>query len=205
MTATTLRERQAEQVRTAVLDAVVAQLEQRSVDGIAMSDIAAEAGISLRTLYRYFPDRAALLHAAGEHLYADLGIGYQIIGPEDVSASFRDAAAKLSSRPALTRALVQTTAGRAARSATRVQRLDAIRAALAPVTDRLDDDTARRGTAVIAHLCSAASWVAVSDESGLDDDDAQQAVAWAIDTLIAALQSQQPTARAARGRRTRKS
>jgi hypothetical protein len=28
----------------------------------------------------------------------------------------------------------------------------------------------------------------VSDESDLDDGDAQQAVAWAIDTLIAALQ-----------------
>ena len=86
-----------------------------------------------------------------------------------------------------------------------MQRLDAIRTALAPVTDRLDDDTARRATAVIAHLCSAASWVAVSDDSGLDDDDAQQAVAWAIDTLIEVLRSQQPKATTGRGRRTSKS
>lgn len=187
----------------AVLDAVVAQLEERTVDDIAMADVAAAAGISLRTLYRYFPDRAALLHAAGEHLYGDLGIGYEIAGPDDVSASFRDAATKLSARPALTRALVQTTTGRAARSAARVQRVDAIRAALAPVTVGLDPDTARRATAVIAHLCSAASWVAVSDDSGLDDDDAQQAVAWAIDTLIDVLRSSQP--RTARGRRTSRS
>lgn len=201
MTTPTLRERQAEQVRAAVLDAVVRQLETRSVDDIAMSDVAAEAGISLRTLYRYFPDRPALLHAAGEHLYGSLGIGYEIAGPEDVSASFRDAATKLSSRPALTRALVQTTAGRAARSAARVQRVEAIRAALAPVTDGLDPDLARRATAVIAHLCSAASWVTVSDDSGLDDDDAQQAVAWAIDALIGVLQSRRPGP--APGRRTR--
>jgi AcrR family transcriptional regulator len=202
MTAPTLRERQAEQVRAAVLDAVVAELEQRAVDDIAMADVAAAAGISLRTLYRYFPDRAALLHAAGEHLYSGLGIGPEIAGPDDVSASFRDAATKLSARPALTRALVQTTSGRAARSAARVQRVEAIRAALAPVTEGLEPDIARRATAVITHLCSAASWVAVSDDSGLDDDDAQQAVVWAIDTLIEALRSKQPTT--ARGRRTGK-
>jgi AcrR family transcriptional regulator len=204
MTTPTLRERQAEQVRVAVLDAVVAELEHRTVDDIAMADVAAVAGISLRTLYRYFPDRAALLHAAGEHLYSDLGIGSEIAGPGDVSASFLDAAAKLSERPALTRVLVQTTAGRAVRSAARVQRVDAIRAALAPLTDGLDADTARRATAVIAHLCSAASWVAVSDDSGLDDDDAQLAVAWAIDALIGVLSSQRPTPRSGRGRRTSK-
>ena len=205
MTMPTLRERQAEQVRVTVLDAVARQLEERSVDDIAMADVAADAGISLRTLYRYFPDRAALLHAAGEHLYRALGIGTEIADAADIAASFRDAATKLSSRPALTRALVQTTAGRAARSAARVQRVEEIRTALAPLTDGLDADTARRATAVIAHLCSAASWVAVSDDSGLDDEDAQQAVAWAIDTLIAVLRSQQPSASAQARRRTKQS
>lgn len=192
MTAGTLRERQADQVRLAVLDAVVAQLEQRSIDDVVMSEIAADAGISLRTLYRYFPDRAALLHAAGEHLYRDLGIGYDITGPDSISASFRDAAARLSSRPALTRALVQTTAGRLTRSGVRQQRVEAIRTALSSLTAGLDADLARRAAAVIAHLCSAASWVTVSDDSGLDDDDAQQAVAWAIDVLIDAVRSQRP-------------
>ena len=194
----TLRERQAQQVRVAVLDAVVAQLEERSVDDIAMADVAAEAGISLRSSTVIFPTGRPP-HAAGEYLYADLGIGYEIAGPEDISASFRDAAAKLSARPALTRALVQTSAGRAARSAARVQRVEAIRTALAPLTAGLDPDLARRATAVIAHLCSAASWVTVSDDSGLDDDDAQQAVAWAIDALVEVLQSLQP--KTGRGRR----
>jgi AcrR family transcriptional regulator len=190
-----LRERQAEQVRGSVLDATIGLLEQRPLDDIAMSDVATAAGISLRTLYRYFPDRAALLHSAGERLYSELGVPYEIAGPDDISASFLTAARRLSQRPALTRALVQTSAGRAARSGVRGQRVDAIRAALRPLTDALDDDTARRAAAVIAHLCSAASWVAVSDESGLEDDDAQQAVAWAIDVLIRSLR---PASRPAR-------
>jgi AcrR family transcriptional regulator len=196
-----LRERQADRVRVEVLDAVIEQLEDRPIDDIAMADIAAAAGISLRTLYRYFPDRAALLHAAGDQLYGSLGVPYAIAGPDDVVASFLEAARRLSERPALTRALVQTTAGRVARSSVRRQRVDSIRTALKPLTDGLDADIARRATAVITHLCSAASWVSVSDDSALDDADAQEAVAWAIDTLISALRALQKPARRRRATR----
>ncbi|MGH3445517.1 MAG: TetR/AcrR family transcriptional regulator, partial [Nocardioidaceae bacterium] len=162
-------------------------LEDKIVDDVSMADVARSAGISLRTLYRYFPDRSALLHAAGEHLYGSLGVPFDIAGPEDISRSLLEAARRLSTRPELTRALVRTTAGRATRSAVRGQRVEAIRAALKPVTDDLDADSARWATAVVAHLCSAASWVIIADESGLEEADAQQAVAWAIDALIATL------------------
>ncbi|MGH7721421.1 MAG: TetR/AcrR family transcriptional regulator [Candidatus Dormibacteria bacterium] len=184
---TSLRERQADQVRVAVLEGVISELEEKAADEVSMADIARSAGVALRTLYRYFPDRSSLLHAAGEHLYGSLGVPFDIAGPEDISASFLDAARRLSIRPELTRALVRTTAGRATRSAVRGQRIEAIRAALKSVTDDLDADTAQWATAVIAHLCSAASWVNITDESGLDEADAQRAVAWAIDALISTL------------------
>lgn len=187
MTSPPLRERQAAQVRLAAIEAAIGLLESRSVDDVSMGEIAKAAGISLRTLYRYFPDRAALLRAAGEQVYGSLGIPVDIAGPREVAASFLDAAGRLSTRPALARALVRTTAGRAARSAGRPQRVEAVRTALKPLTDGLNPDTARWATAVIAHLCSAASWVSITDDSDLRDSDAQQAVAWAIDTLVAAL------------------
>lgn len=195
MPSSTLRERQAELVRTAVLDAVVSELETRPVDDIGMGDVAAAAGISLRTLYRYFPDRPSLLQAAGERLYETLGVPYEVVAPGDVSASFLDAAARLGRRPALTRALVQTTAGRTARSATRGRRVAAIETALAPVTAGLDPAHAREAVAVITHLCSAVSWVAITDETPLEDAAAQRAVAWAIDALIATLEGEPRTAR----------
>jgi TetR/AcrR family transcriptional regulator, cholesterol catabolism regulator len=185
--AASLRERQAQQIRATVLDSVIAELESKAVDDVSMADVARAAGISLRTLYRYFPDRPALLQAAGEHLYGSLGVPFDITGPGDISRSLLEAARRLSSRPELTRTLVQTTAGRAMRSGVRRQRVEAIRTALKPATDGLDPDTGRWATAVIAHLCSAASWLIISDESGLEQADAQQAVAWAIDTLISTL------------------
>jgi hypothetical protein len=63
----------------------------------------------------------------------------------------------------------------------------AIARALEPSTRAVDHDTARWASAVITHLCGASSWVLLADETDLDDADAQAAVAWAIDTLVAAL------------------
>ena len=175
-----------------MLEAAIAQLESTAAEDVSMAGIAETAGVSLRTLYRYYPDRASLLRAAGEHLYATLGVPFEISGPEAISASLLDAAKRLSTRPALTRALVRTPAGRGTRSPVRGRRVQAIRAALEPVTEGLDADTARWATAVIAHLCSAASWVFIADDQGLDDADAQRAVAWAIDFLVSSLQEASP-------------
>jgi AcrR family transcriptional regulator len=187
-----LRERQAEQVRAAILDALVRELESRPAEDLSMGEVAEAAGISLRTLYRYFPDRPSLLEAAGQHVVASLGLPVEIDGPTSISASFLDAARRFSSRPQLARALVQSTAGRAARSSARPQRGEAVAAALQPLTRGLEPDTARRATAVIAHLCSLESWVSIANGTGLDDTEAQLAVAWAIDTLVAALQHDRP-------------
>lgn len=188
-----LRERQAEQIRTTVLETVVRELESRPVDDLSMGDVAEAAGISLRTLYRYFPDRPSLLSAAGQHVVASLDLPVEIDGPAAISASFLHAASRFSARPQLARALVQTTAGRAARSSARPQRTEAVREALRPLTDKLDPATARRAAAVISHLCSLQSWVSIANESGLDDTESQAAVAWAIDTLVAALGSNRPS------------
>lgn len=182
--AISLRERQAEGVRSAVLGAAIAALETRDAEDFSMADVAQAAGVSLRTLYRYFPDRAALLQDAGERLYAELGVEFEIAAPEDIAASFRRAARRLSARPRLARALVRSRAGRMTRSGVRRQRVEAIRAALEPVAGTIDPDLAPRAAAVITHLCSAASWVAVADESGLPDSEAQEAVAWAIEVLV---------------------
>jgi AcrR family transcriptional regulator len=185
--AVSLRERQAGHVRRAVLEAAIAALETRDAEDLSMADLAAAAGVSLRTLYRYFPDRASLLQAAGERLYAELGVEFEIAAPQDIAASFRDAARRLSARPRLARTLVRSRAGRMTRSGVRRHRVEAIRTALEPMAGTLDPDLARRAAAVITHLCSAASWVAVADESGLPDPEAQEAVAWAIEVLVGSL------------------
>lgn len=70
-----LRDAQAAQTRTHILDTLVRLLADGGADGFATRDLAASAGIAERTVYRYFPDRAALLDGLNEHLSARTGPG----------------------------------------------------------------------------------------------------------------------------------
>jgi len=54
----------------AILDAAASVLSERG-SSANMADVAAAAGVSRATLYRYFPDREALLDALASHALAD--------------------------------------------------------------------------------------------------------------------------------------
>jgi len=188
-----LRARQAELARTAVLDAVIEALEHGELDELTMPQVAKAAGLSLRTLYRYFPSREELLHAAGAEIQARLALPIGIGAPEDIVTTFWSASERLAHAPELARALVRTTAGRAAHAPTRSARVEAIHAALEPLVDDLPGDRARQVAGVIAHLCSSTAWVTISDESHLDPVDARQGVRWALTVLLDALRAEQST------------
>ena len=187
MPASPLRERQASLARTAIFEALVHHLESGDADDIAMEDLAQEAGVSRRTLYRYFPTRSALLAEAAEWIRDELLQLPVEIGDEGIAGSFRKAASRLSHRPELARALLRSTTGRMLRSGYRSARVEAIRLALrreVPGLGRRDID---RAAPILSYLCSSNAWISIQDESGLDTRHAQAAVEWAIEALLAQL------------------
>jgi AcrR family transcriptional regulator len=188
-----LRVRQAALARTAILETLVHHLERGDADDLAMEDLAREAGVSRRTLYRYFPTRDELLNAAGEWISSELLQLPIDIGSEGIAASFRDAATRLQRRPRLARALLQTNAGRTARSGYRRKRTDAIRRALKTEAPDASPNAVKRTAAVLTYLCSSNAWTSIQDESGLTASNAQAAVMWAIETLIQRLRDESHT------------
>jgi AcrR family transcriptional regulator len=48
----------------AILEAAAQILERRGADALTTNDVAERAGVSIGTLYQYFPDKAAILVAA---------------------------------------------------------------------------------------------------------------------------------------------
>jgi len=54
----------------AIIEAAAQILERRGADGLNTNDVAERAGVSIGTLYQYFPDKLALLIAAGRQLLA---------------------------------------------------------------------------------------------------------------------------------------
>jgi len=191
----TLRERQAAVIRDAILDALATRLDHDDPDDIAMPQVAADAGISLRTLYRYFPTKEAMFDAVGDHVVARLGLPRQIDGADDITRVFLDSAGRGAQSPQLVRAMLWTRLGRRARSPHRRRRVESITAALAEVTSHLPRDEARRREGAIVYLASLPAWITVSEECGLSAEDARLGIGWAIDTLIAALRQENSTHR----------
>jgi AcrR family transcriptional regulator len=175
-----LTDRRAALARDAILEALVAHLEAGDVDAVGMEELAREAGVSRRTLYRYFPSRAELIAAAGDWVRSKVFGLDPAIGDDGIAASFRAGAARMQTRPQLARALLATESGRALRGSYRAARVDAIRRevrALAPDLPRRETD---RAAAVLACLCSLQAWISVQEESGMTAERAQDALLWAI-------------------------
>jgi TetR/AcrR family transcriptional regulator, mexCD-oprJ operon repressor len=79
-TQTSLRAR----VSAAILEAAAGALAERG-DQASMADVAAAAGVARATVYRYFPNREALLEALGHFAAAEAGDRLQAARLEEVS------------------------------------------------------------------------------------------------------------------------
>ena len=192
MTTQTLQDRRAALGRDAVLDALVTHLEAGDADGISMEDLAREAGVSRRTLYRYFPTRADLIAAAGEHVRGRVLNIDSAIAPDGLAATFRAGVARSEARPQLARALLATESGRAVRGTFRQARVEAIRREVKALAPHLGKREADRAAAVLTYLCSLNAWVSLQDESGLSPERAEEAVLWAIELIQKELQREPP-------------
>ena len=66
-----LRERQREETRAQILRAVGRQLETRSLEDLSFAEIARDAGVGERTVYRHFPTKEALLGAFWAYMQSE--------------------------------------------------------------------------------------------------------------------------------------
>jgi AcrR family transcriptional regulator len=198
-----LREQQAQLTRELILRAVAELLEGDDPDEISVPEVARHAGVSLRTVYRYFPTREELFAAAGEwigeHLFGDAPFEQTA---DELGEVFKRVCERFDESPRLVRAMALSQAGRSVRSQRRGRRLASIRNALAEVTDRLPKQEAREAEAVFFYLESMLAWVTMRDEAGLNGKQTGEAIAWAIRTLVADLRRRNEAAGANHRRTT---
>jgi len=191
--AQSLREQQAETARQQILGGVAALLEESSVDALTMPRVAELSGVSLRTLYRYYPTRERLLEAAGRWIGSELlGQGYPQ-SLDEVADSFEDGCRQFDRHPGLVRALALSELGREVRGYRRGERLDAIRNTLQKELGDLPEEELRRAEAVLAYLHNMLAYTTLRDEQGLQGEEIGKALSWAIRTLVDDLRRQQRT------------
>src|SRR3954469_19902543 len=123
MTVPSLREQHAEATRGRILSAVADLLEQGHATELTMPGVAAESGVSLRTVYRYFPTRELLLEAAGRWIGSELLGQGNPASLDDVAGTFEDGCRAFDRHPGLVRALALSQLGPEVRAPRRGERL----------------------------------------------------------------------------------
>lgn len=182
-----VRSARKEETRQHILDILVEKMVHENFALLSMDDIAGAAGVGIATLYRHFPNREALLDGLSSEFNRRVGS----VSPPRTSTEIAENIARdfkvFDEHPGLVQAFFMSELGRNARSRGRAKRIEAIRTALQEVTQRLEEPERTQIIAVIAYLASLQSWVTMTSEFGLTGEQAGQAVAWAIQTLLASL------------------
>lgn len=185
--APTLRERQSERVRQDLRSAFVRLAVDQGLHAFSLHDVAEAAGVSDRTLYRYYPGRgaliddvldeaAALVDAAQGDRPSDGGLDH----PDSVAGAFESFEEHAD--------LVRTSV-RIREAGLRDERHEARTAAVRRFVEDSDvDPRARDALAVLVRMLTGSdAWIRMtSPEFGLDSREAGLAAHWAVQVLVRA-------------------
>jgi AcrR family transcriptional regulator len=184
------RQAQAAATRDAILAAFVEQLSEVGRDSLSPSEAAGRAGVSLRTVHTYFPNRQSQIIAIGDFFDRQFYPNGVVVaqGPDDLARYFRDIHANALATP-LTRALSTSTISvwKEVRQQRRAARLDAIRAAVKAIG--APGPATEDATAMLLSLSGAdASWP-MHDLYGMPLDRIPDVIAHTVELIVADLRS----------------
>ena len=175
---TSLRDQQADLTRELIMRAFQGLLQNDHPDAITYPQVAEAAGVSLRTVYRYFPTRVDLLQSAQAWL-AEFTDGVRWDDPrtvDDLAGAVPEMGRIFDEHTNVFRAL--------AGDELQEQRRDAVAAAVAEVSGNLPPEEARRAEAILGHIRSGRAWLVLHDVYGLDGDEIVSALDWAASALL---------------------
>ena len=184
MASPSLRDQHAAVTRTRILSAVAELLEEGDAEELTMPGVAAASGVSLRTVYRYYPTREELLEGAGRWIGDEL-LGHSYPATlDEVADRFEEGAPDFDEHPGLVRAMALSQLGRRIRGYRRQERLEALARALRDELPGLPEEELRRAEAVIAYLHNILAYTTLREENGLSGEEIGRTIGWAIRALV---------------------
>ena len=182
-----LRARQRALTRRTILDGVLALVAEGDLDEVSIPAVSRRCGVSVATIYRYFPTKAALLDAAAWVPSADVATSRPDLVTGD---GFRAYLVALWTGFADNLPLVRHQAASAAGREMRVARLEPGRAWLSAELAALgldpEHDATKRLVSLYLLLGGSLSLLELHDRQGLRVEDAADEVVWAASTLLEA-------------------
>jgi AcrR family transcriptional regulator len=180
-----LRAEQAEATQERIVQAAVDLLSEGDAGDLSMTDVAARAGVSVRTVYRSFSTKDDLLDGVIEWINGRIeqAVGARPETREDYETTTAEVVRVVFGIEPLYRALLATQAGRASHRRSNATRGPSMRAAYAAELEGLDEDQARRVLAVLHAVASSNGALFMKDYWDLSPEDAGRAIQWAIRVL----------------------
>lgn len=146
--------------------------------------VAARAGVSRRTVYRYFPDQDALRRAAWARMSPR---GHIPDTHDEIVGGLEERFAKFDRNAAAMTVALASADGRAMRNQMKAERDAAYRAVFGDAIGALAEPDRTWALAVIQLLSSGFVWREMRDQWDMDATGMATAARWAIETLIADL------------------
>lgn len=172
-----------ERVRQNILDAFIHLIVEGAAD-LSHDVIAERAGVGRRTVYRYYPDRNALLE--GALLRVRELAGPKVTYPEsaeDLLETLEPIFTGFDSIAPIITMLRSTPHGRQLRLAQNAKRISSYTKALAPEVKELSQTDRKLATAMLQMLHTT-PWLEMRDHWGLDGREIARATNWAVRTLL---------------------
>lgn len=182
-----LRAEQQEATRQRILDALAELMSDPAQPELTYSALAQQAQVSERTVYRHFAQKEDLLEAFWEHINEQLGMAHYPETIPELLSVLPGVYGGFDRRAALIRAHLASTAGREMRERVVPRRQEIFRRMLAPYVGGLSEERQRQACGLIQLLFSPRAWDSLEENWGMSGQQAADACAWAIRSLLMAL------------------
>jgi AcrR family transcriptional regulator len=184
-----LREQQASRTRDLILDALTELLAEHRADEVSTRQIAERAGVSQPTVYRYFPDRTALVEGLADRIAQHEGAGtFTPPATVDEWVTWAVPAFLVADEHAVeatAEAVLNADPRRYSRASR--ERSRELHEAVERWLPELDPRDQTRIAALFRVLASSHTWLRMREEFGLTGAESGEIVAWAIRILTDAI------------------
>jgi AcrR family transcriptional regulator len=194
-----LRNRQKEQTRDLILNAVDAILRRAPVSEVTISGVAREADVTERTIYRHFATREDLLNASWRRALRAFirGQTQQVETLEQILELTRAAYENFDANEGIVRAIISAPEGVDVRKRPAEIRLDMLKRAYAGLLAGLSEDQIKTVVLATHVLSSASAWSHLRDYCGVTGVEGGRIAADAIALIVEATKARANVAAAA--------
>ena len=194
-----------EQTRERLLETLTEMLAD-STEEISVAAVAEKAKVSVRTVYRYFPTKEALIDAFNTYTSRRMGSPLWTFEVEKLPELAANLFRSFADNERLFRASRRTPAGQELRKRRKQDQVREIRACVERYAPNLDERKLQQFGAVIHNTFSSEAWLAMIDNWGLTQDETVEAVRWAAEAVVAKLEAEKTNSdKAAKADKARKS